>query len=384
MFQIVDKPVELDYPLGHHLHCMISQVPNNLRLDPDEDKESAIAAKWALIRSIMDLVAHGSGNLKKLHFLLFPEATLPVQHLDDALHLIETCFRVNTVTMFGLEYLPLHQFKQLVERFGADNSELLHSVVEDLDNADIADLRVNWAVIAVKETDGKLRVFLQAKSHPFCGEESMDHRDLYHGKIFPMFRSRPTGFNFMALICFDYIYRTIYHSNISTVINYANELFFSTRQHLDFLAILECNPKPEHATFRDVINGFYGEYLAAAPGVRETITVFCNSSAHTRDYLPNADQNATFGNSAVMIHKKYKMMSDHHTEFTIDDFSGLPIRRLCFGRENRLYYFNLPVFYEFDLRSTRMPLKVHTIFEPTAYGGWQSVDFNAPTVALPS
>jgi len=381
MFQIVDKQVFLDYPLGHHLHCMISQIANDLGLDVQQGGVAVSAQKWRRVNSVMQLVASGAGNLKKLHFLLFPEATLPAEYLDDALNIIEEKFCSNTVTMFGIEHVELHQFRAVVQRYSEDNQELLQSIDEDLDSADIAHLRVNWAVIAIKEGSGKLRIFIQAKSHPFVGEESLDSNDLYHGKVFPMFHSQPTGFNFMAMICFDYIYRTIYHSNISTVINHANELFFSTRQHLDFLAILECNPKPEHDTFRDVINGFYGEYLAAAPGVRETITVFCNSSGQTRDYLPHAQPADTFGRSSVIIHKKHKMASDRLNEFTIDDFSGLPIRRLRFGCDNRLYYFNLPVFYEFDPRSTRMPLKVHSIFEPTAQGGWQHVNFRVTPAA---
>jgi len=64
------------------------------------------------------------------------------------------------------------------------------------------------------------------------------------------------------------------------------------------------------------------------------------------------------------------------SEFTIDDFSGLPVCRLRFGAQSRLYYFNLPVFHEFDPRTTRMPLKVHTIFKPTTQNGWQTINFN--------
>lgn len=379
MFQIVEKTITLKYPLGHHLHCMISQIPNQIRFEDEATPRQITAAKWALIQSVLKLVASGEGNLKKLHFLLFPEATLPADHLDDALAVIEHGFCPNTVTMFGMEHLPLHAFKQLVERFADDNQELLQSITTDQDSGDINHLRVNWAAIAVKEADGRLRVFLQAKSHPFAGEESLDFRDLYHGKIFPLFRSEPTGFNFMAMICFDYIYRTIYQSNISTVIQHANELFFSTRQRLDFLAVLECNPKPEHATFRDVINGFYGEYLAAAPGVRETITTFCNSAGATRDSLPQISDQDTFGHSSVVIHKNHKMAANQLTEFTIDNFDQLPVCRLRFGNDSRLYYFNLPVFHEFDPRTTRMPLRVHSIFKPTAQSGWQRINFNAAT-----
>jgi hypothetical protein len=31
MVQIIDKKVNLEFPLGHHLHCLIAQLPNHLR-----------------------------------------------------------------------------------------------------------------------------------------------------------------------------------------------------------------------------------------------------------------------------------------------------------------------------------------------------------------
>ena len=89
---------------------------------------------------------------------------------------------------------------------------------------DIESLPVNCCVTVVKEADGKIRVFLQAKSHPFFGEETIDpYHDLYRGKVFPLFRCTPSGFNFMPVICLDYVYRDLYQSNITTIIERANE-----------------------------------------------------------------------------------------------------------------------------------------------------------------
>ena len=31
MVQILDKKVNLEFPQGHHLHCLIAQIPNHLR-----------------------------------------------------------------------------------------------------------------------------------------------------------------------------------------------------------------------------------------------------------------------------------------------------------------------------------------------------------------
>ncbi len=377
MFQIVEKTVTLEFPQGHHLHCMVAQVPNHLGLsnfacrlrDPEE--------QWPRLRSILELMAQGEGNLKKFHFLLLPESAMPADHVEDALELIRSRFPANTVTLFGVEHVRLTRYLEFLRRHEADNAEALASVLEDLDAGDIAQVPVNWSVTAVKEADGNLRVFLQAKSHPFVGEETIDpFHDLYRGKVFPLFRCRPTGFNFMALICLDYVYRDLYQSNISTIIEHANQLFFQTRQRLDLLAVLECNPKPEHPAFRDVVNGFYGEYLSYTPGVRDTVTVFCNVSTETTGLGDNPGQ--TFGYSSVVIHKSHKMGPVHFPEFVTDDFGGLPVCRLRFGAESRLYYFNLPLFHELDPRTTRFPLKVHTIFRPDGKGGWVRIAGEEP------
>ncbi|MDZ4185098.1 MAG: hypothetical protein U1D97_08995 [Desulfuromonadales bacterium] len=370
--RIVEKEIALEIPRGHHQHVMIAQLPTRLEIGEVGFRVSAPEEQWAQVRSVLDLVASGAGNLKKLHFLLFPEAILPVQFLDDALTLIGEKFRENTVTVFGVEHQRLVDYRTLLERWPEDNAEVLASVLEDLDAGNVGDIPVNWCVIAVKESSGRLRVFLEAKSHPFFGEETVDpFRDLYRGKIFPLFRCRPTCFNFMTLICLDYIYRDLYASNISTIIERANELFFETRQRLDLLAVIECNPKPEHQAFRDVINGFYGEYLSYTPGVRDTVTLFCNTSAETQCQGLRGD--AHFGHSAAVIHRSHKLEKMEQGEFGTDDFAGLPICRLRFSDQTRLYYFNLPLFHELDPRTSRVPLKLHSIFRQGADGGWQQL-----------
>ncbi len=372
MFSIIEKPINIDFPLGHHLHSMICQIPNHLGMEDFACRLADPEEKWQQVRSILELIAEGAGNLKKCHFLVLPEAVMPAGHVEEALQIIDERFRPNTVTMFGVEHIRLAEYRQFLERHRHDNREALASVAEDLDSGDIADIPVNWSVTAIKEADGALRVFLQAKSHPFVGEEHLDSlHDLYRGKIFPLFRCQPSCFNFMSVICLDYIYRDLYQSNISAIIEKANELFFHTRQRLDLLVVLECNPKPEHPAFRDVVNGFYGEYLAYTPGVRDTVTIFCNTS-ETSSGLPGSER-YSFGYSSVIIHKSHKMGPVEGSEYETDDFDGLPVCRLRFGTRTRLYYFNLPLFHELDPRTTRVPLKLHGIFRPVGES-WRRVE----------
>ena len=372
MFEIVEKQLKVNLPLDHHLHCMICQIPNLLNSTDSFCQLANPWSKWEQIRSIFELIAEGEGNLKKCHFLLLPEAAMPAEHVTAALEFIEQHFLPNTITMFGVDHIPLAKYREFLERYADDNAEVLDSVIKDLDSGDIAEIPTNWGVTAVKEADGRLRVFIQAKSHPFVGEEHLDSQhDLYRGKVFPLFRCRPNCFNFMPLICLDYVYRDLYQSNINIIIEKSNQLFFHSRQRLDLLLILECNPKPEHPAFRDVINGFYGEYLAYTPGVKDTITVFCNTSEETSG-VPKSET-LSFGHSAVIIHKSHKITMTDGQEYQTDNFAGLPVCRLRFGSKTRLYYFNLPMFHELDPRTTRAPLKLHAIFRAGS-SGWQRIE----------
>ena len=369
MISIIEKQLHVAFAPGHHQHCLVCQIPNSLQRRAGSYKVTDADAQWARVRAILELVAEGQGNLKKLHFLFLPESILPASAVDAALALIDARFRPNTITVFGVEHIRLSEYRDLLQHYREDNAEALASVEEDMDAGDVDHIPVNWCVVAVKEHDGRMRVFFEAKSHPFVGEENLDHQhNLYRGKIFTLFRCHPACFNFMALICLDYVYRDLYQSNISVIIDKANQLFFETRQRLDLLAVIECNPKPEHSAFRDVVNGFYGEYLSYTPGVRDASTLFCNVARGTSCEGIAAD--VAFGHSSVIMHASHHIERVQCAEFTSDDFNGLPVCRLRFGTEPRLYYFNLPLFHELDPRTTRMPLKIHNIYRPDAAGDW--------------
>jgi hypothetical protein len=372
MVQIIEHKVNLEFPLGHHLHCLIAQLPNRLRKVESGFIITNPEEKWAQIKAALDLVSEGEGNLKKLHFLMFPESTLPFSRFDEMLAAIDRGFRPNSVTMFGIEHMSLKTYRELLERFRDDNGEAIAMVDRDIDSGDVLDMPVNWCCIAIKEATGRLRVFLEAKSHPFHGEEFLDkYHDLYRGRHFYLFRCRPTCFNFMTLICLDYLYRDLYSSNIKQIIDHANKLYFNTRQGLDAIFVIQCNPKPEHPSYRDVISGFYGEYLEDFPGVREAVTVFGNASGETT--LEGADTTGLHGHSYVVINRHHKLGKVHMKEFSTDDFNGAPICRLRFGADTRLLYFNLPLHHELDPRTSRVPLKVHSIFRWLPEGKWGKI-----------
>jgi hypothetical protein len=369
MVRILDVDVNLAFPLGHHLHCLVAQIPVRLRrgavgyalADPD--------AQWRTIASVLDLVGAAEGNLSRLHFLVFPEAATPSARLDAMLAALERRLAPSTVAMFGIEHLRVREYRRLLERFRDENGEALALLRHDVESGDVLDNPVNACCVAVKEAGGRLRVFLEAKTHPFRGEEVLDAaHDLYRGRHLYRFRGHPACFDFMVLVCLDYLWRDLYASNIRTIVDHANRAFFETRRTLDALFVIQCTPKPEHRAYRDVLTGFYGEYLEDTPGVRETATVFANCSGESA--IEGHEGAGAFGVSSVAIAARHKLAPVHEPEFSTDDFGGAPVCRLRFGTGTRLWYFNLPLHHELDPRSSRIPVKVHAFFHPEG-GGWR-------------
>ncbi len=372
MPKILERALDLAFPLGHHLHCLVAQIPIRLRRADHGYEISDPDAQWRSVRSVLDLVAEGEQNLKKLHFLLFPEAAVPFERLDDMIGVLDRAMRPNSVTMFGLEHVRLRTYRDLLARYAEENAGAIELVEEDVDAGDVLLNPVNAGCVVVKESTGRLRVYFEAKSHPFAGEEVLDtHADLYRGRHFYLFRAQPACFNFMVLVCLDYLYRSLYASNLRGIIDHANQLFFTTRQTLDTLFVIQTNPKPEHRAYRDVLSGFYGEYIEDTPGVRETVTVFGNCSEESA--IDGYAGDGRFGASSVVISRHHKLARISQPEFSTDDFGGAPLCRLRFGTATRLYYFNLPLHHELDPRSARMPLKIHRIMQPSPAGNWEMV-----------
>ena len=312
-----------------------------------------------MVRLILEMAAADESGFGRTRFVAFPEGSIPFHYKDEILQLIERRFPPNTVIILGFEHIPFKHYCQLLSEYRAFNEEA-HALVTKERKAVEQERPVNCYLTAVKDDSGWLQCYIEAKTHPFFGEEFLDQsHDLYKGRYLYLFRSSLSPVNFMVLICLDYIYRDRHGSNAIAIIRKANELFYKQRQQLDLLFVIQCNPKPEHKVFLDTTIGFYGEHLILTPGVKYGATLFLNSSGDTSIEGVTL---GTFGYSSVVVHKDRRLPSTAVAEYSTDDLSGGPVSRLRFGPETRLYFVELSLFHSRDPRTTRTPVKILGIF----------------------
>ncbi|MBN2720960.1 MAG: hypothetical protein JXR72_07655 [Proteobacteria bacterium] len=380
MLKIVEHKVDLEIPVGEGIHVLVAQIPNRLKLKGRLYRIADRENQRELFFSVLDVAAKFPED-ERVNFLVFPESTLPLETLEEAAEYINASIPENTVIIFGLEHITLKQYRGLLERYREDNLEVLESVVSRWEK-DQQSKPVNACVTCVREVGGRTRYFLFAKTHPFAGEENLEHHfDLYRGKAFLLFSCRNVPFNFMPLVCFDFVYRDLHHSNVMTIIERANELYFSRHQNLDLLAVIQCNPKPDHRVFRDVVTGFYGEHLFKTPGTVNTLTVFSNSSSETE--LEGVHGPGNFGHSSILCAAKHKLPRIKLSEFMTDDFAGSPVSRLRFNHETRLFTCRLFPYHETDPRSSRTAIKVTGVYRPLPTKGWERMSGEDLLMGIP-
>lgn len=372
MVELIEKAIPLRPPSEERVSMLLAQIPSRLRYRNYFYQLADPQAQWTVVDRVLRMVARGEDGLDRATFVVFPEVSIPFQHKDDLLAFIRQEFPPNTVTIAGFEHVSLRQFWQLLAEYDADNAEAHRLAAEDMNRAE-AERPVNWCLVAVKDAQGELHCFVEAKTHPFFGEEFLDQpRDLYRGRYLYLFRSHLVPLSFMVLICLDYIHRDRHGSNILTIIRRANEIYYRERLPLDLLFVIQCNPKPEHPAFRDTAVGFYGEHLIFTPGVKHATTVLLNTSAETR-IEGVAEDRGGFGHSAVLVHKDRRLPATAVAEYSTDDLGGGPVSRLRLGRETRLYHLELSRFYERDVRTSRSSIKILSI-HGSREGWWRKLE----------
>ncbi len=372
MIGIIDKRVPLFFSNLSNINLLAAQVPCQLKKKGFLYVSEKPKDKFEQIIKIFDKYDDKNCKISNSNFIIFPEDSIPCEFVDRFIEILDEKLDKNCVVIFGSEHLNFSNFYNYLTKFKQFNEEAYDIVSNDANDTP-SDKPVNLEFVIIKDNSERLQVFIQAKTHPFSGEESLDaNMDLYKSKYFYLFTSSMIPFNFMALICFDFVYRDNYWSNIYSIVKKANELYFTKRQDLDLLIVIECNPKPEHRVFRDTLIGFYGEHLFKTPGTRDTISIFVNSSDES--YLETLDRkDCNFGYSHIVLSENCKIPRLKFSEIDIDDFNNAPLSRIRFTSKTRLFHVKLDFLRDKDPRSSRVPVKVNGVYK-YANNQWNKMD----------
>ena len=89
MLQIIENTVDLEFPVGTGINTLIAQIPNHLKLTGRFFKIDDAKRQTDLFLSIFDLASDQTGE-ERLHFIIFPESSLPFEAFDQVMKSINT------------------------------------------------------------------------------------------------------------------------------------------------------------------------------------------------------------------------------------------------------------------------------------------------------
>lgn len=189
-------------------------------------------------------------NFDKTHFTIFPEYSIPGLDGVDVIEntLKSTEWKTGTIVLGGIEGLDKNQYKSLCEQ---------PNTIVAIDNAEDkvpADSWVNCCVIWIKKDDGSLTKWIQPKLSESWLEKNVAKK-MFRGNSVFIFNgkfSNEVEFNFLSLLCFDWVADFEPLKGI--------RLIFSkiTKQiNLQFVFVLQHNPEPSHRSFLENARDFF-------------------------------------------------------------------------------------------------------------------------------
>jgi len=368
MLEIIETPLNLSLPLGQHPHCLLAQIPDHLVRGDQGYVVPRPEEQWARIRSVLELVTEGNGSFRKLHFLVFPEGCLPLAHLDDMFAGSSGSSAPARSRCSGSSTCRSRPFAPCSFAFETTTHARWSGWRQTSSRGATRPCRSTYPAWWSGRTTERPGSSSRPRGTRFTGRSTSTRATTCTGKGRP-----PLPGHGVVQLHGPHLPRLPVPGPL--LLEHPPHRrprqpeLLKTRQGLDALFVIQANPKPEHQAYRDVLSGFYGEYLedtraygtrSPSSGTAPTRATWRRGGARRLRRLLGGDRPPAQARSVAL------------SEFSFDDFGGAPLHRLRFGTATRLYYFNLPLHHELDPRSSRMPLKVHGIFCPTPEGSGAS------------
>jgi hypothetical protein len=206
MIRIIEHTVDLEFPVGVGVHALIAQIPCTLGREGRLFKLKDRARQEHRIFSVLETVA-SMPEEERLNFVFFPESSVPFDTLDRVIATVSEDLPDNIVTVLGVEHITLGQFRELLKRFGEDNSDYLQAVMKETGDEDRAK-PVNLCVTIVKEKNGTVRCFFSAKTVQWASCPRRKGRQTY---FYKKWSNEQTDLSTYFSILQSFAYREITH-----------------------------------------------------------------------------------------------------------------------------------------------------------------------------
>ena len=192
------------------------------------------------------------------HVILFPEFALPgvtgVQRVMDRLSAPEVA--APTIVIGGVSGLSKEQYELLCQ-------------LTEINSVDPANAPqrvrgtewVNTSITIVKEDNGVLKLWVQPKLSASWPEANYDHQAMFEGSAVRIFRVRfdnDVPCRFLALLCFDWVGQEDGQPVPEALLNEYDQICrtMDVPQDLQWVFVLQHNPKPNHATVLNATHRF--------------------------------------------------------------------------------------------------------------------------------
>ena len=242
--KIITIDLNINLP-GDHL-CMImaqpflklQQTSNGFKLD-----RSILEMHKRTILSTLKLTCNPSfGNASyNTNFVVFPELSLPYEMILEIKDRMSNSWPRNSILIAGIEGINKEKYSVLLKN--SDNPQ------DSKGNLPEASNYINSGIVFLKERDDRVKMYLQPKIKASEDEQAIGMIEGEH-----IFLFKTTNYNFLCLICFDFIGRDR-TSPVPLVQDIIEKLSSNAPSgyclNLDLVFILQYNKSPSHRCFQE-------------------------------------------------------------------------------------------------------------------------------------
>lgn len=246
--------------------------------EPLRWSEDSVGGQLTAIRRTLD-IAQGSIGGCSANFTLFPEYAIPgddgVSAIND--RICAATWPNESIIIAGVHGISKDEYRNLCDLLAA------HVSPNNSPDSVADDKWVNCCVIWVKDQEGRIQTWVQPKVRPAWSEMNVPCNDMFCGTTLYVFECwyEPSGYpcRFTTLICYDWVASVAGTTVCQDLLAKLNQLWVHSHPDLDWVFVVQCNPKPNHPSFLNSTHQFLTDRTTYAFVQRDNATVIHANTA---------------------------------------------------------------------------------------------------------